>query len=95
MSEPIPYQDLEGMLKQLFGHPSAVMPITMLGHMAVLPTITTDKDAVILDQQVHTSVQMAAKVLKGSGIYVEKVRHNRMDYLENRIQKTTGCIQPS
>ncbi len=81
------YQDLEGMMKQLFGHPAVVMPTTMLGHMAVLPTIVTDKDAVILDQQVHTSVQMTAKVLKGSGVYVEKIRHNRMDYLESRIQK--------
>lgn len=85
-----PYGELEGMMKEIFGHPSVVMPTTMLGHMAVLPTIITERDAVILDQQVHTSVQMSAKVLKGSGVYVEKIRHNRMDYLESRIQKLMG-----
>jgi 7-keto-8-aminopelargonate synthetase-like enzyme len=85
-----PYEELENMMKQIFGHPSVVMPTTMLGHMSCLPTIVTDKDAVILDHQVHTSVAMSAKVLKASGVYVEKVRHNRMDYLESRIQKLKG-----
>ncbi len=82
-----PYGELESMMDQIFGHHSVVMPTTMLGHMAVLPTIITDKDAVILDYQVHTSVIMTSKVLKASGVHVEKVRHNRMDYLESRIEK--------
>jgi len=82
-----PYQELEYSLDQIFGHPTVVMPTTMLGHLSVLPVLVTNKDAVILDHQVHTSVQMTTKILKANGTHIEMVRHNRMDYLENRIKK--------
>ncbi|MEM8907780.1 MAG: aminotransferase class I/II-fold pyridoxal phosphate-dependent enzyme, partial [Bacteroidota bacterium] len=42
---------------------------------------------VILDHQVHASVQNTVKMLRGAGTRVEIVRHNRMDHLEDRIQK--------
>ncbi|MCB0518380.1 MAG: aminotransferase class I/II-fold pyridoxal phosphate-dependent enzyme [Lewinellaceae bacterium] len=82
-----PYQELESLLDRLFGHPTVVMPTTMLGHLSCLPVLVSEKDAVIMDHQVHTSVQMTARILKSYGTHVEMVRHNRMDYLENRIKK--------
>ena len=85
-----PYEELEDLLEKMFGHQIVVMPTTMLGHMTVLPTLIGSKDAVILDQQVHTSVQMSAAVLKSNGTHVEKVRHDRIDYLENRLKKLCG-----
>lgn len=82
-----PYQELEEMMTQIFGFPSIVMPTTMLGHLSCLPSLVGKDDAVIMDHQVHTSVQMSAKILKAGGVHIEMMRHNRMDYLENRIQK--------
>ncbi|MAT55408.1 MAG: 8-amino-7-oxononanoate synthase [Saprospirales bacterium] len=81
------YTDLENMLHQIFGHPTVVMPTTMLGHLSIMPVLMSPNDAVILDHQVHTSVQMTAKILKANGTHIEMIRHNRMDYLESRIKK--------
>lgn len=74
-------------MKQIFGFPAIVMPTTMLGHLSCLPSLVSSDDAVILDHQVHNSVQMTSKILKANGTHVEVVRHNRMDYLESRILK--------
>lgn len=82
-----PYQELEELVKEIFGFPSIVMPTTMLGHISCLPSLVGSDDAVIMDHQVHTSVQLTAKILKTNGTHVEMMRHNRMDYLESRIQK--------
>jgi 7-keto-8-aminopelargonate synthetase-like enzyme len=57
-----------------------------LVHIGVLPVITDSDEAIILDHQVHTSVRLAADLLKSYGNYVETVRHNRMDILEERIK---------
>jgi 7-keto-8-aminopelargonate synthetase-like enzyme len=63
------------------------MPTTMLGHLSTMPVLMGPDDAVIMDHQVHTSVQMTAKILKANGTHIEMIRHNRMDYLEARIKK--------
>ena len=82
-----PYEELESLLDQMFGMPTVVMPTTMLSHLCCLPVLIGRDDAVIIDHQVHTSVQMTTKILHSNGTHVEMIRHDRMDYLENRIQK--------
>ncbi len=82
-----PYQELEALMQAIFGFPAIVMPTTMLGHLSCLPSLVGPDDAVIMDHQVHTSVQMSVKILKTNGTHAEMIRHNRMDYLESRIQK--------
>jgi 7-keto-8-aminopelargonate synthetase-like enzyme len=79
------YRILEAKFNQIFDGYCMVAPTTTLGHIATLPVIISDKDAVILDHQVHNSVQTAAQLLKPKGIHVELIRHNRMDLLEERI----------
>ncbi|MFT4972654.1 MAG: 7-keto-8-aminopelargonate synthetase-like enzyme [Saprospiraceae bacterium] len=81
------YQELEHLLSQLFGNPTIVSASTTLGHMSVIPTLIGKEDAIILDHQVHASVQNAAKLAIANGTYVEMIRHNRVDYLEARIKK--------
>src|SRR5690242_4554166 len=80
------YRELELQLSLLFGAPCIVMPTTTLGHIATIPVVVGDRDAVILDHQVHNSVQTAVALLKPRGILVEMVRHSRMDLLEERIR---------
>jgi 7-keto-8-aminopelargonate synthetase-like enzyme len=81
------YEELENLLEQIFGNPVVVATSTTSAHLSTLPTVVDSKDAIILDHQVHTSVQMASKLVKTSGVHVEMIRHNRMDYLENRVKK--------
>jgi 7-keto-8-aminopelargonate synthetase-like enzyme len=84
---PIYYSQLEEKLTQIFNAPTIVTPTTTLGHIAAIPTLVSNQDAVILDHQVHNSVQTATAIVKSRNTHVELVRHNRMDLLEQRIIK--------
>jgi 7-keto-8-aminopelargonate synthetase-like enzyme len=55
--------------------------------MAAIPVLTRRGDAIIIDQQAHTSVQNATACVQSVGVFVEMMRHNRMDILESRIKK--------
>ncbi len=79
------YSILEKKLSQIFEKPTIVAPTTSLGHISWIPNIVEPKDAIILDHQVHKSVQNAAMISKAQGSHLEFVRHNRMDLLEQRI----------
>ncbi|MEO1513398.1 MAG: aminotransferase class I/II-fold pyridoxal phosphate-dependent enzyme [Bacteroidota bacterium] len=81
------YEELEGLLEQIFGHPTIVTPSTSAGHMSNIPVLVGQNDVVILDQQVHASVQSAVLQVKAKGVPVETIRHNNMEFLESRIQK--------
>ena len=81
------YDELEYQLEQIFDQPTLVTPTTTLGHIATISTLINQNDAVILDHQVHASVQMAVQIVKANGTHVEVLRHNRMDILESRIKK--------
>jgi 7-keto-8-aminopelargonate synthetase-like enzyme len=59
-----PYRELEARLDRMFGGYALVTPTTSLGHLAALPVLVGSTDAVVLDQQVHASVQLAANQLR-------------------------------
>ena len=84
------YAELEQRLAEIFAKPVLVTPSTTLGHLAALPTLVSEKDAVILDLQVHTSVQMAVQMLKADGVRVEVIRHNAMEALERKLVALKG-----
>ena len=86
MSAP-PYLELEAQLESMFGGHVVLAPTTTLGHLAALPVIVESGDAVILDQLVHHSVQVAANQLRAQGTTVEMIRHNRMDRLEAMVAR--------
>ncbi|MFZ5553054.1 MAG: aminotransferase class I/II-fold pyridoxal phosphate-dependent enzyme [Bacteroidota bacterium] len=81
------YAELEHLFEQIFGHPVVIAPTTSLAHIAVIPVVVGNDDAVIIDHQVHNSVQTAVNLLKPRGITVEMMRHNRMDLLEEKINE--------
>ncbi len=82
------YDQLEDMFSQIFqGNHALVTPTTTLGHIAAIPVLVHDDDAVILDHQVHSSVQGAVNMLKARGIKVDMIRHNNMDMLEAKINE--------
>lgn len=89
ISHPL-YASLEEKLFNMYGQHIIVTKNSTLGHLAVIPTVVRDEDAVILDHQVHWSVQSATQILKTRGIPVEMIRHNNLDMLESKIKELTN-----
>jgi 7-keto-8-aminopelargonate synthetase-like enzyme len=80
------YEEAENLVSRIFNKPVLIFPRTTLVHLGILPIITDIDEAILLDHQVHTSVRLAADLIKGYGNYVETIRHNRIDILEERIK---------
>lgn len=81
------YTEAENLLERMFERPILLAPTVTLGHLSNIPVLVGDRDAVILDLQVHACVQTAAQLIKARGVHVEIIRHNRMDILEERINE--------
>lgn len=79
------YKEAEDLLEQVFERPVLLAPTVTLGHLSNIPVLVGDRDAVIMDLQVHNCVQTACQLLKARGVHTELIRHNRMDSLEERI----------
>ncbi|HYQ01374.1 MAG TPA: aminotransferase class I/II-fold pyridoxal phosphate-dependent enzyme [Polyangiaceae bacterium] len=81
------YVELEEALDAITGRPTLVAASTTLAHLSALPVLINDDDVVLIDQFAHASLHMATELLKGT--LVERVRHNRMDLLEDKIKQHT------
>lgn len=81
------YKEAEDLLASMFKRPVILGASVTHGHLSNLPVLVHDNDVVILDHQVHATVQMAANQLRLRGIKVEMIRHSNMDMLESRIKK--------
>ena len=92
ISHPL-YSQLESKLEELYGYPVIITKNSTLGHLAVIPTVVRDQDAILLDHQVHWSVQQAAQQLKVRGVPVQLVRHNNLEMLESMIQKLSPKVE--
>jgi 7-keto-8-aminopelargonate synthetase-like enzyme len=79
------YREVEETLSGLFGRPTIVTPSTTLGHLAALPTLVGSRDVLLLDHQVHASVQTAAKVAQAAGCRVELIPHSDLRTLERKL----------
>ncbi len=81
------YADLEDRLGQIFNQGHVLVPTTTtLGHLSVLPVVVSPADLVLLDHQVHASVQLAASVLRGFGADVRNLPHNDVDALRSVLE---------
>ncbi len=77
---------LEQYLSEMFGGRRIITySSTSSAHISVIPTLITQEDAVILDQQVHFSVQTAAQMLRQRGVPIEMIRHSSMEMLEKQV----------
>jgi 7-keto-8-aminopelargonate synthetase-like enzyme len=85
ISHPL-YKALEEKIHAMYGYPIIITKNSTLGHLGVIPCVVRDEDGVILDHQVHWSVQSAAQVLKTRGVPLEMIRHNNLNMLEDKIK---------
>lgn len=85
ISNPL-YKELEEKVTQMYENPIIITKNSTLGHLGVIPSAVKDQDAIILDHQVHWSVQSAAKVLKNRSVPIDMIRHNDLNMLEDKIK---------
>ncbi|MCK0156355.1 aminotransferase class I/II-fold pyridoxal phosphate-dependent enzyme [Cellulophaga sp. F20128] len=85
ISNPL-YNRLEEKLTEMYQNPIIITKNSTLGHMGVIPNAVNDQDAIILDHQVHWSVQSAAKVLKNRSVPIDMIRHNDLNMLEDKLK---------
>ena len=88
ISNPL-YHELEQLITEMYGAPIIITKNSTLGHMGVIPSAVDDDDVIILDHQVHWSVQNAAKMLKTRSVNIEMIRHNNLEMLEDKLKKYT------
>ena len=81
------YEELEALLEEMTGRHVLVASSTTLAHMAALPVLVDDRDAVIIDQFAHASLFMATELLGTSTVV--RVRHSRLDKLVELIEGLT------
>lgn len=78
---------LENYLSQMYdGSPTIVYSSTSTAHISIIPTLIKYDEIIILDQQVHMSVQTAAQLLRQKGVNIEMIRHSNIEMLERTIQ---------
>ncbi|HEX9601903.1 MAG TPA: aminotransferase class I/II-fold pyridoxal phosphate-dependent enzyme [Mariniflexile sp.] len=92
ISNPL-YKQLEEKVTDMYQNPIIITKNSTLGHLGVIPNAVNDRDAIILDHQVHWSVQSAAKVLKSRSVTIDMIRHNDMDMLEKKIKNHSNKHQ--
>jgi 7-keto-8-aminopelargonate synthetase-like enzyme len=81
------YTELEERLQRIF-HAHVVVPATTtLGHLAALPILIGDGDAVVVDSQAHSTVHLATQILMAEGIPVNPVAHNDMEQLTAAVEE--------
>lgn len=84
------YAEMEELLRKMYNKPVMLLANVTLSHVSNIPILVNDSDAVILDTQVHDSVQTAVQLLKARNVRIEIIRHNRMDHLEDKINELKG-----
>jgi 7-keto-8-aminopelargonate synthetase-like enzyme len=82
------YNELEAGLERMTGRSIVVAPSTTLAHISALPVLVREKDAVLIDQFAHASLHMASELIQDVPIHT--VRHNRMDQVEELVQKLSA-----
>jgi 7-keto-8-aminopelargonate synthetase-like enzyme len=86
ISNPL-YAELESMIQTMYNAPVVISKNCTLSHLTTIPSVIRQTDLVILDHQVHASVQEAVKKMLSQGVAVEMIRHNNLEMLEDRIKK--------
>ncbi len=85
---PTYIQELEETMSQIFdGNKVIVYTATSTAHISVIPSIIKPDDLIILDQQVHYSIQYPSKNMKLQGTEVKMIRHSNYDMLEDMIKE--------
>lgn len=78
VSPPV-YREAEDAMRRIFGAPTLLVPSTTLAHQIALPVLATERDAILVDNQAHRSLQIGAALAQGGGATVETIPHRDLD----------------
>ncbi len=80
-------RELEELMSAIFNNNKVLCyTSTSTAHISVLATIIKSDDLIVLDQQVHFSVQFPAKNTKLQGTEIKMIRHSNFDMLEDILR---------
>lgn len=79
------YEQFEDMVAKMCGVRPILAATSTLAHLSAMPILVGQHDAIILDTQVHNSVQMAARLCSASGTTLTRIAHNSLIELEQKI----------
>ena len=80
------YSQLEERLSRMFDAHVVVPTTTTLAHLSCLPVVIGPGSVVLMDAQAHSSLHLAAQVVKSEGIEVTLLAHNDVEELENAVE---------
>ena len=78
--------EAESLFNKMTGAHYVIAQSTALIHLAVLPTLITESDIVLINAQAHMSIQTAAKVLESNGSRVSLIVHNSIVEVEKTLK---------
>lgn len=84
------YGELEEKLTEIFGGYVLIPTTVTLGHLSVLPVLVSPDDVALMDHQVHASVQLTARTLRGQGVEVRDLPHNDLDALRTAVARASS-----
>ena len=77
--------NLLDLLSQMYGGQKIIVhSSTSSAHIGNIPNLIDGEDAIVLDQQVHFSVQTGAQLCRQKGTHIEMTRHLNFEMLERR-----------
>ncbi|WKN44893.1 bifunctional aminotransferase class I/II-fold pyridoxal phosphate-dependent enzyme/GNAT family N-acetyltransferase [Tunicatimonas pelagia] len=80
--------ELEALLSEMYqGCPVIVQSSTSTCHISAIPSLVRERDAIILDQSVHMSVQTGCQLAGHRGVPIEMIRHSHLEMLERKINE--------
>lgn len=83
------YEELEANLASIAGRPVLVCSNTTFCHISAIPLLVSSRDAVVIDQFAHASMQMALGMLHG--VEITHLRHSHM----SQLRKVVGQLSQS
>ncbi|MBI1838016.1 MAG: aminotransferase class I/II-fold pyridoxal phosphate-dependent enzyme [Flavobacteriia bacterium] len=91
---PIYIRELEELMGIIFNNSKVLCyTSTSTAHISVISTIIKPTDLIVLDQQVHFSVQFPCKHTKLQGTEIKMIRHSNFDMLETILKEESNKYQ--
>ncbi len=87
-------RELEELMGAIFNNNKVLCyTSTSTAHISVLATLIKSNDLIVLDQQVHFSVQFPAKNTKLQGTQIKMIRHSNFDMLEDILKEDSNKFE--
>lgn len=81
---------VEEKISTLFQREALLSTTTGLSHIGLIPMLTSKKDLIIHDRQVHKTVQNGILIAKGQGASIIASEHNATDQIVSLIEENKG-----